>query len=70
MEEHYEKETCSIAGSSADTWYDCLCASKGAGDTGKSEKGMVYAVEAGSAGEEAAKERDFSTIPFRPRQMP
>ena len=24
-------------------------ASKGAGDTGKSEKGMVYAVEAGSA---------------------
>ena len=28
-------------------------ASKGAGDTGKSEKSMVYAVEAGSAGEEA-----------------
>ena len=24
MEEHYEKETCSIAGSSADSWYDCL----------------------------------------------
>ena len=49
-------------------------ASKGAGDTGKSEKGMVYAVEAGSAGEEAEKKlqkkRDFSTIPFRPRQMP
>lgn len=34
-------------------------ASKGAGDTGKSEKGMVYAVEAGSAGEEAAKEKGF-----------
>ena len=31
-------------------------ASKGAGDTGKS---MVYAVEAGSAGEEAAKEKGF-----------
>ena len=34
-------------------------ASKGAGDTGKSEKSMVYAVEAGSAGEEAAKEKGF-----------
>ena len=34
-------------------------ASKGAGDTGKSEKGMVYAVEAGPAGEEAAKEKGF-----------
>ena len=34
-------------------------ASKGAGDTGKSEKGMVYAVEAGSAGEKAAKEKGF-----------
>ena len=61
-------------------------ASKGAGDTGKSEKSMVYAVEAGSAGEAVAKEegynansvaskklqkkRDFSTIPFRLRQMP
>ena len=33
-------------------------ASKGAGDTGKSEKSMVYAVEAGSAGEEAAKGKD------------
>ena len=31
-------------------------ASKGAGDTGKS---TVYAVEAGSAGEEAAKEKGF-----------
>ena len=34
-------------------------ASKGAGDTGKSEKSTVYAVEAGSAGEEAAKEKGF-----------
>lgn len=59
MEEHYEKETCSIAGSSADTWYDCLWCIQGAGDTGKSEKSMVYAVEAGSAGEEAAKEKGF-----------
>ena len=31
-------------------------ASKGAGDTAKREKSTVYAVEAGSAGEEAAKE--------------
>ena len=31
-------------------------ASKGAGDTGKSEKSMVYAVEAGSAGEAVAEE--------------
>lgn len=35
-------------------------ASKGAeNNTGKSEKSMVYAVEAGSAGEEAAKEKGF-----------
>ena len=39
-------------------------ASKGAGDTGKSEKSMVYAVEAGSAGEEAAKVQ-FRFVPGR-----
>ena len=35
-------------------------ASKGAGDTGKSEKSMVYAVEAGSAGEAVAKEEGYN----------
>ena len=39
-------------------------ASKGAGDTGKSEKSTVYAVEAGSAGEEAAKEKGFQYNSF------
>ena len=44
-------------------------ASKGAGDTGKSEKSMVYAVE-DLPEKKLQKKRDFSTIPFRPRQMP
>ena len=35
-------------------------ASKGAGDTGKSEKSMVYAVEAGSAGEAVAEEEGYN----------
>lgn len=45
-------------------------ASKGAGDTGKSEKSMVYAVGQDLPEKKQQKKRDFSTIPFRPRQMP
>lgn len=37
----------------------CGAAGKTDNDTSKSEKSLVYAVEAGSAGEEAAKEKNF-----------
>lgn len=70
MEEHYEKKLAVLLAAALTLGMTACGASKGAGDTGKSEKSMVYAVEAGSAGEEAAKKRDFSTIPFRLRQMP
>ena len=43
MEEHYEKETCSIAGSSADTWYDCLWCIQRSGNDGFGVETQFYA---------------------------